>query len=63
MRSKAKEWGLPFDGSGMRRGLGNIKFISELNSAIAFLRLKNAIALFSSEMSYMLPSPHLIPRP
>ena len=25
--------------------------------------LKNAIALFSSEMSYMLPSPHLIPRP
>ena len=50
-------------GLGMRCGLGNINFISELNSAIAFLSLKNAIALFSSEMNLMFPSPHLIPEP
>ena len=38
--------------------------ISELNSAIAFLSLKNGIALwFSSEMCRDDSSPHLIPRP
>ena len=48
---------------GMRCGLGSLVRISELNSAIAFLSLKNAIALFSSEMCTKLPSPHLIPEP
>ena len=43
--------GISCHGLGMRCGLGNIVHISELNSAIAFLSLKNAIALFSSEMS------------
>ena len=50
-------------GLGMRCGLGNLFVISELNSAIIFLSLKNAIALFSSEMRTKLPSPHLIPEP
>ena len=50
-------------GLGMRCGLGSLLHISELNSAILFLRLKNKIALFSSEMCRRLPSPHLIPRP
>ena len=50
-------------GSGMRCGLGNLFVISELNSAIIFLSLKNMIALFSSEMTNRFPSPHLIPRP
>ena len=36
---------------GMRSGLGTTLIISELNSAIAFFRIKNAIALFSSEMT------------
>ena len=48
-------------GLGMRCGLGSLVRISELNSAIAFLRIKHAIALFSSEMRTKLPSPHLIP--
>ena len=57
----------------MRFGLGSLVQISELNSAIAFLSpknaialfswLKNAIALFSSEICTKLPSPHLIPEP
>ena len=47
---------------GMRSGLGSTLVISELNSAIAFLSLKNAIALFSSEMTRVVPSPLLIPR-
>ena len=45
----------------MRCGLGSLVRVSELNSAIAFLSLKNAIALFSSEMYTKLPSPHLTP--
>ena len=36
---------------GSKAGLPHLELISELSSAIAFLRLKNAIALLSSEMS------------
>ena len=50
-------------GLGMRCVLGSMSLISELDSAIESLSLKNAIAISSSEMSYMLPSPRLIPRP
>ena len=47
---------------GTRSGLGTTLTISELNSAIAFFRLKNAIALFSSEMVKVVPRPLLVPR-
>ena len=50
MRGRHGSWSSVYHGSGMRCGLGSLVHISELNSAIAFLSVKNAIALFSSEM-------------
>ena len=52
-------------GLGVRCGLGSPGHISELNNAIAFVRLKNAIALlaFGSKMCPGRSSPHLTTRP